>query len=738
MKILWFSTSSGDVFNIMASLDYLGQHEVKRFHYDSRWHEQAQQACMSNPQLRETLQAGGYKALGWPRERVAMDDDMIRHAENFGPDMILFTSAWEGLFCPTNATLAKLNTMAPVVHMLHDASDYPWWPQLAQFEIDKCFAATVNIDGGLYWPGGSKWDREPISNGVTVLTPVDPRPYQQTQITRVRDRMYALGYAGNRGGPIRSFLTEQVGRAIPSFVCRMREESPQTYFHYAEFLKQCRVVINVPWSGSNSAQHVKGRVVETGFAATCLLEWRNDNTRQWFTPRFHFEEYQGHALPEAVEDCIETARFLMDRPNRAEEIAMAHHYEVMTKHSPEVVWAKIFGAAGLPKAAERAADPSPAPMAVSAPALPEITHIQTGGGEILPVAEWAEGQEKLAVPVATVTVPEEGPFVKSGFDAVPHMAFVVPVWGPKYIRRFKDWSLPTLRQLGNFEGCGPCSLYVMTDEFSEKQLKEITAPLMADMQVCVIPLSTVKNSDTTRLHMEGMTRAMADHPDCAVCFLNADVVMSDGIWKTVREALDKGKRAVLTQGVPVTENLLQGSRYGTFPRLKPTDIVRMILDASDNGFALPQWTSPFPKHPTFLCWEFQGGFVMHSPHWYPLAIRPNRTPESGGSIDNDLLIRCGIAESEIEFIADSERGCFLSVEDDARKMWDRDGVPDMAKARHWYQSTVNAMTETLFKTPLVFRSSSVAQNEIDAAIASAKKIVDEIAAKPEAKPEAAE
>lgn len=371
MKVFWLSTSSGDVWNIMSSLDYLGQHEVRRFHYDQRWHEQSQQACMTNPQLRQQLHAGGWRVLGWPRERVAMDADMIRHAENFSPDLIIFTSAWEGLFCPLNETLAALNKIAPVVHMLHDGSDHPWWPQLLQFEADKCFATTVNIDGGMVWPGGRDWASQtqtddpsnpgtpmmqnvvgPVIKGQSLLTPVDPRPYGDRFVPH-SERMYPIGYAGNSGGTIRGYLVQILGRAIPSLVVRPREESPTTYQGYADLLRACRIVVNVPFSGSNTAKHVKGRVVETGFAGACLMEWRNDATRAWFQPRHSFWEYDGSGMWEAIQDCIESAQFLMARPRFAEEIAYEHWRRVRSEHSPEVFWGKVFAAAGVPKAAEQ-------------------------------------------------------------------------------------------------------------------------------------------------------------------------------------------------------------------------------------------------------------------------------------------------------------------------------------------------------------------------------------------------
>ena len=370
MRIAYLSTSSGDTHNIISSLYTIGgENEIKVVRYDQRWHEALAQAVQSNPQVRDVVHAGGFKSLGWPRERVAMDAQIIKEMEDFRPDIILQSSAFEGYFCLLNETLTKLNSIAPFVHVCHDASDFPWWGLMEGYERDNCYSLTLNIDGGKVWPGGDHWpyygfdtaatkhERGPIIKGLTLLTPVDPRPYLMNQKQRVSERFYPIGYAGNTGGPIRGLMVQQLIRHIPEILVRQRQETPNSYMEYASFLSNCRLTINVPFTGSNSAKHVKGRVVEAGYAGTCLMEWHNPATEEWFIPRHEYVSYgKEMQIYEGVQDAIDQAKFLIARPKLCEDIAMALQARVLREHSPQVFWSKVFGAVGLPKEAEKTAE----------------------------------------------------------------------------------------------------------------------------------------------------------------------------------------------------------------------------------------------------------------------------------------------------------------------------------------------------------------------------------------------
>jgi hypothetical protein len=347
-NILVLTTSTSNTAAFIGSLQCLDLYNVSPLPYDRKWHEQAGMAIQQNPDFLKALQN---RQAHIPRERCAMDDQMLMEAKIGKPDAIVYISAWQEDYVPLNETLGELNSIAPLIHFLCDGADFPWWPQLKEFERRGTFSLTVNIDGSHYWPGGKDWPdvgvtaREPdgsetllpkISNAMTLLTPVDVSKFPHTGVAYT-ERPYAIGYGGNNGGHMRSVIVQRMQR-VPGFAFKQRDVNPETYQGYADFLSHCRVSVNVPFTGTGLHRHVKGRVLETGFAGACLLEWENEATRAWFSPRNEFFEYN------TIDGCADIAEWLSNHPRIAEETARALNERVVRDHHPCVFWSKVLGA----------------------------------------------------------------------------------------------------------------------------------------------------------------------------------------------------------------------------------------------------------------------------------------------------------------------------------------------------------------------------------------------------------
>lgn len=340
MRILVFSTSSNNVHTWLGSLESLGEHEVATLFYDQKFQKAAFDAVNATPQAQAAYQQHGVVPF-ISRDDAAMDDEMLMEAKMSRPDLIIYISAWQGMFVPLNDTLGELNQIAPVVHFLCDAADPPWWPQLKEFERRGQFSLTVAIDGAVWWPGIHAWgaDGWRIKNALTLLTPVDPRPFAGWNPLSFAERPYGIGYAGGSGTHTRNAIVERL-QAIRGFKARPRDMQPNSYPAFADFLKNTRVSVSVPFTGSGVARHVKGRVLEVGHAGGCLLEWKNEATAHWFTERHEYWSY------DSVEECAEYAEYLAAKPKLAGEMAAALKRRVEKDYSARAFWSQVFAGVG--------------------------------------------------------------------------------------------------------------------------------------------------------------------------------------------------------------------------------------------------------------------------------------------------------------------------------------------------------------------------------------------------------
>jgi hypothetical protein len=328
MRILIATTSTGDTESIAAGLRYIGQHEISVMHYDQK----STQSYGIYQKLDPTQKAA--VRLNQTAQYVTCDPELLHHAEDMRPDIILYISAWGSAFAPSNETLLKLRDMAPLVHLLFDGGDPPWWPILRKFEEEGLFDLTVSIDGNHDWPGGSDWQADwKIESGITLLTPISPAFYPEPTFA-FSERPFPIGYAGNVGGWMRKGIVERLQQEELPFVLKLRDF--EEYASYASFLHHCRIIVNVPFTGSGQRKHVKGRVIETALARACLLEWTNPHLRDWFDPRSEFEEYDN------PDHCLEMCKFLMGQIKRCEEIGHALYTKVRQEHDPSEFWTQVF------------------------------------------------------------------------------------------------------------------------------------------------------------------------------------------------------------------------------------------------------------------------------------------------------------------------------------------------------------------------------------------------------------
>ena len=253
--------------------------------------------------------------------------DMVGITAGARPDLVIWIGAIKRMhhsFVPDFDILARVNAIAPMVHICSDAADPPWWPDLEEFQAHNCFRLQVSIDGNHDSPIGRF--------GLVRLTPIDPAPFPASPWA---SRAHQCGFAGGVGS--RADIIEPL-RAAGLIELRINHLWP--YEEICAFYTTCRTIINDARTGTGTRRHVKGRFVEAGLAGAIVIEPGDSPASQWFAAGEDYLVWNSPA--EAIAHVRETA----GRPDR-EEMARRFHAKMMAEHAAEPFWRAVLARMAL-------------------------------------------------------------------------------------------------------------------------------------------------------------------------------------------------------------------------------------------------------------------------------------------------------------------------------------------------------------------------------------------------------
>lgn len=263
----------------------------------------------------------------------ATDASVYSEVKAAKPDFIVYIGSRWGKQ-PSTSTLCQINgSVAPMVHLCSDAADPPWHDLLREYHNQGAFAVQVAIDGNDNWPGADA--------GLTLLTPIAASHFLAYPMTHSVRRI-SCGYAGNGGGDgskRRQILFALMMKNL--LTIRQRDDTEGSYEQYCDFLSVSRLVLNIPFSGTEAVMQVKGRVVEAGLAGACLLECRGSPTAKWFRPGVDYLEYSSIGEAEALIDR------LSKQPEETEKLGDNLRARVLAEHLPVAFWGNVLKRIGL-------------------------------------------------------------------------------------------------------------------------------------------------------------------------------------------------------------------------------------------------------------------------------------------------------------------------------------------------------------------------------------------------------
>lgn len=261
-----------------------------------------------------------YDQLAQPMDRGVLDA-----VDRISPDVVLFTGMADWAKTPSPDTFSRIRKIRPIVHISGDLSDPPCFEFLEQYHDAGAFSITVNIDGNDEWP---KWDKD-----YTCLSPVAPQFFRGSP--PLIERPVSLGFAGSYSSPSRAEIINHL-RDHAGMVIKPYNRAYGSYQEYANFLMICKIVPNVPISGSDAVRQVKGRVLEAGLAGCCLVDHVTSKASNWFEP---FQDYFEYSTKEDAVGVIET---LLKSPDTMADAAANLRRKIIQYHAPGHFWGRLF------------------------------------------------------------------------------------------------------------------------------------------------------------------------------------------------------------------------------------------------------------------------------------------------------------------------------------------------------------------------------------------------------------
>lgn len=245
----------------------------------------------------------------------------IQKAEEIHPEVIFYIGACKAPGLPKSETLHTLRKIAPLIHLCSDAADRPWHPVLAGYRSRGCFDLQVAIDGASH-----------VEVDHSTLTPVDPKPFSSRGLRPIR-----CGFSGSIG---RWNTRSEVVNALHWLGgLTLRERAARDgYQEHGKFLTRCRMLLNTSWTGTGHAHHVKGRVLEAGWAGCALLEHADSPITDWFGKDCYFSWRDVKEAAEIIRDASD-----QEINRRANQLAA----KVRACFAPEMIYGEMLERVGL-------------------------------------------------------------------------------------------------------------------------------------------------------------------------------------------------------------------------------------------------------------------------------------------------------------------------------------------------------------------------------------------------------
>lgn len=245
--------------------------------------------------------------------QIRSDWRAIEIAQEVKPDVIFYLGAVSGLAIPKYETFRKLRETAPLINLCSDAADKPWHNVLELYKKQNCFDLQVAIDGA---------NEAPVD--YVTITPVSPIYFNKGS------KDIRCGFSGTVG---RWNTRSEVINSLEWFGGLTVRKRGGDYIDHAHFMSRSKMILNTSWTGTGERHHIKGRVLEAGWAGCALLEHKESPIHEWLPKGSYFSWSTPKEAAEIISDASDS---------EIKDVSELLSKEIREKYTPKIIFENIL------------------------------------------------------------------------------------------------------------------------------------------------------------------------------------------------------------------------------------------------------------------------------------------------------------------------------------------------------------------------------------------------------------
>lgn len=245
------------------------------------------------------------------------------------PDLIVLSS-----HNPDNVNHPQLEVLEAIRSQCQIPFAAMWADTTSDLAFAHCNRMSKVIDLNLLLDSNSLGERNPGKpEFLRLWTPLDFSVFH----TDKEAKEIPVSFIGSTGD-YRSGREDYLGYLKDQNLEVFREgsqESPVSLARYAEILRKSRISLNFSHAAYGTHQF-KGRVLEVMFSGAMLMENKNSETTQFFTPSVDYVDF------DSKEDLADKLRFYAEHEQERQEIALAGHQKAIEQYNYRTLWQKVM------------------------------------------------------------------------------------------------------------------------------------------------------------------------------------------------------------------------------------------------------------------------------------------------------------------------------------------------------------------------------------------------------------